>query len=85
MASPVVNPDQVIGVESTTQVAGATVDSPPVESPIQDLVLLVNKSPVMDATSVASNTLLVAPVVTNNPLTTTPPHGRYYQLRKSKC
>jgi hypothetical protein len=39
--------------------------------------LYADRIPAMESTSVASNTLLVAPVVTNNPLTTTPSHGRY--------
>jgi hypothetical protein len=48
-----------------------------------------DRIPAMESTSVASNTHLVAPVVTNNPLTTTPSHGRYllpavYKLRRSK-
>jgi hypothetical protein len=78
MATSVANPDQVIALESTSQVAGATVDSPPVDSSnVHNHVLHVKKSPTMESTSVASNTLLVAPVVTNNPLTTTPSHGRY--------
>jgi hypothetical protein len=54
------------------------VDSPPVDSSnVHNPVLHVKKSPTMESTSVASNTFLIAPVVTNNPLTTTPSHGRY--------
>jgi hypothetical protein len=69
----VANQDQVISLESTSQAAGATLDSQPADSSIKH-------APVMHATSsasVASNTHLVAPVVTNNPLTITPSHGRY--------
>jgi hypothetical protein len=80
MATAVANPDQVIALKSTSQVAGATVDSPPVDSSfLHNPVLHVNKFPTMEATSVASNTLLVAPVVTNNPLTMTPSNGRYLE------
>jgi hypothetical protein len=39
--------------------------------------LYADRIPAMESTSVASYTLLVAPVVTNNPLTATPSHGRY--------
>jgi hypothetical protein len=56
MATSFANPDQVIALESTSQVAGATVDSPPVDSSfVHNPVLHINKSPTMEATSVASN------------------------------
>jgi hypothetical protein len=78
MATSVANPDQVICVDPSAQVAGATSDLPSANSSVMHASsLYADRIPAMESTSVASNTLLVAPVVTNNPLTTTPSHGRY--------
>ena len=77
MATFVASPDQVISLKSTTQVAGATLDSQLVDLSIKHAPDLHATSSATDTTTVASNTLLVAPVVNNNPLTITPSHGRY--------
>jgi hypothetical protein len=76
--TPVADPDQVIYVDSSAQAAGATSDLPAANPSVMHASsLCADRIPAMESTSVASNTLLVAPVVTNNPLTTTPSHGRY--------
>jgi hypothetical protein len=50
MATSDANPDQVIALGSASQVAGAMVDSPPVDSSfVNNLVLHVDKSPTMEA------------------------------------
>ena len=77
MATFVASPDQVISLKSTTQVAGATLDSQLVDLSIKHAPDLHATPSATDTTAVASNTLLVAPVVNNNPLTITPSHGRY--------
>jgi hypothetical protein len=73
----VAHPDQVICVDPSAQVAGATSDLPSANPSVMHASsLYADKIPVIDATSVASDTNLVAPVVNNNPLTT-PSHSRY--------
>jgi hypothetical protein len=80
-ATPLANPDQVICVDPSAQVAGATSDLQSANPSVMHASsLYADKIPVMDATSAASNTHLVAPDVNNNPLTT-PSHC---QLRRSK-
>jgi hypothetical protein len=76
-ATPVADPDQVICVDPLAQVAGATSDLPSANPSVMHASsLYADRIPVIHATSVASNTHLVAPVVNNNPLTT-PSHSRY--------
>jgi hypothetical protein len=77
VATSVANPDQVISLESIPQAAGATLDSQLADSSIKHAPVLHATSSAIDTNTVASNTLLVAPVVTDNPLTITPSHGRY--------
>ena len=77
VATPVANPDQVITLESTSQAAGAMLDSQLADSSIKHAPVLHATSSAVDTTTIASNTLLVAPVVNNNPLTITPSHGRH--------
>jgi hypothetical protein len=73
MATSVANPEQVICVDPSAQVAGATSDLPSANSSVMHASsLYADRIP-----AVASNTYLVAPVVNNNPLTTTPSHCRY--------
>jgi hypothetical protein len=76
-ATPVADPDQVICVDPSAQAAGATSDLPSANPSVMHASsLYADRIPVIDATSVASNTHLVAPVVNNDPLTT-PSHSRY--------
>jgi hypothetical protein len=76
-ATPVADPDQVVCVDPSAQAAGATSDLPSANPSVMHASsLYADRIPVIDATSVASNTHLVAPVVNNNPLTT-PSHSRY--------
>jgi hypothetical protein len=78
MATSVANPEQVICVDHSAQVAGATSDLPSANPSVMHASsLYADRIRAMESTSVASNTLLVAPVVTKNPLTTTPSNGRY--------
>jgi hypothetical protein len=76
-ATAVADPDQVICVEPSAQAAGATSDLLSANPSVMHASsLYADRIPVIDATSVASNNHLVAPVVNNNPLTT-PSHSRY--------
>jgi hypothetical protein len=76
-ATPVADQHQVICVNPSAQVAEATSDLPSANpSVVHASSLYADKTPFMDATSVANNIHLVAPVVNNNPLTT-PSHDRY--------
>jgi hypothetical protein len=81
VTTSVASQDQVISLVSTSQAAGATLASQPADSSMKHAPVLHATSSAIssaiDTTSVASNTLLVAPVVNNNPLTITPSHGRY--------
>jgi hypothetical protein len=81
VATPVAIQDQVSSLESTSQAIEATLDSPPADFSIKHAPVMHATSSALssavDTTSVASNTHMVVPVVTNNPLTITPSHGRY--------
>ena len=78
-ATPVANPDPIITLESesTPQAVVATPDLQCVDSATKHVSVLHATSSAIDTTSVANNTHLVVPVVTNNPLTITPSHGRF--------
>ena len=67
----VANPDPVVTLESESipQAVVATSDSQCVDSAIKHVPVLHATSSAIDTTSVASNTHLVVPVVSNNPLT----------------
>jgi hypothetical protein len=76
-ATPVADPDQVICMDPSAQAAVATSDLPSANPSVMHASsLYADRIPVIDATSVASNTHLVSPVVNNNPLTT-PSHSRH--------
>ena len=79
VATSVANPDPVVTLESESipEAVVATPDSQCVDSAIKHVPVLHATSSAIDNTSVASNTHLVVPVVSNNPLTITPSHGRY--------
>jgi hypothetical protein len=79
VATSVANPDPVITLvsESIPRAVVATPDSQCVDSAIKHVPVMHAMSSAIDTISVASDTHLVAPVVTNNPLTITPSHGRY--------
>jgi hypothetical protein len=76
VATPVAIQDQVSSLEATSQATEATLDSPPADSAIKHAPVMHATSSALssavDTTSVASNTQLVVPVVSNNPLTITP-------------
>jgi hypothetical protein len=79
-ATPVAIQDQVSSLEATSQATEATLDSPPADSAIKHAPSMLATSSALsaiDTTSVASDTQLVVPVVSNNPLTITPSHGRF--------
>jgi hypothetical protein len=81
VATPVAIQDQVSSLEATSQATEATLDSPSADSAIKhapDMHATSSAlSSAVDTTPVTSNTQLVVPVVSNNPLTITPSHGRY--------
>jgi hypothetical protein len=85
VATSVANPDPVISLESIPQAAGATLDSQLADSSVKHAPVLHATSSAIDTTTVASENLLVAPVVNNNPLTITPSHGRYLLLTETYC
>jgi hypothetical protein len=81
VATPVAIQDQISSLEATSQATEATQDSPPADSAIKHAPSMHATSSALssaiDTTSVASNTQLVVPVVSNNPLTITPSHDRF--------
>ena len=84
VTTPVANPGQVITLESSSQAAGATLDSQLADSSMKHAPVLHATSSAIDITTVASNTLLVAPVVTNNPLTITPSWSLFATNREDR-
>ena len=68
VATSVADPEPLITLESTPQDASATLNSQPADQSNKHVPVLHATSSAIDSTSVAS-TLLVTPIVNNNPLT----------------
>ena len=76
--TPATNQNPVLRLDPTLAAVDGTVE--PSESPPAIPVMHANVLPAISALAtipVASNTLLVAPVLNNNPLAITPSHGRF--------